>query len=92
MGLRTTLAVPFLREGVPLGTITLWKTEVAPFTDKLDSATKVLVPGLDGLSAFFYNNSGIFQPSDAHGGWGRGQLDVNISSPFGNAHRGGSNQ
>lgn len=66
--------------------------DIAPFTDKLDSATRVLVPGLDGLSAFFYNNSGIFQPSDAHGGWGRGQLDVNISSPFGNAHRGGSNQ
>ena len=34
MGIRTTLAVPLLREGVPLGTITLWKTEVAPFTDK----------------------------------------------------------
>src|SRR5262245_49031652 len=34
MGYRTVLAVPLLREGVPLGTITLWKTEVAPFTDK----------------------------------------------------------
>jgi GAF domain-containing protein len=34
MSLRTTLAVPLLREGVPLGAITLWKTEVAPFTDK----------------------------------------------------------
>jgi signal transduction histidine kinase len=28
------LAVPLLRDGVPLGTIGLWKTEVAPFTDK----------------------------------------------------------
>ncbi len=28
------MAVPLLREGVPLGTIGLWKTEVAPFTDK----------------------------------------------------------
>jgi adenylate cyclase len=28
------LAVPLLREGLPLGTIGLWKTEVAPFTDK----------------------------------------------------------
>src|SRR6266699_3311889 len=34
MGFRTVLAVPLLREGVPLGTIGLWKTEVAPFTDK----------------------------------------------------------
>src|SRR5262245_4620128 len=34
MGIRTVLAVPLLREGVPLGTIGLWKTEVAPFTDK----------------------------------------------------------
>ena len=32
---RTTLVVPMLREGViPLGTITLWKTEVEIFTDK----------------------------------------------------------
>jgi signal transduction histidine kinase/putative methionine-R-sulfoxide reductase with GAF domain len=34
MGFRTVLAVPLLRDGVPLGTIGLWKTEVAPFTDK----------------------------------------------------------
>jgi signal transduction histidine kinase len=33
-GHRTVLVVPLLREGVPLGTIGLWKTEVAPFTDK----------------------------------------------------------
>jgi GAF domain-containing protein len=34
MGFRTVLAVPLLREGEALGTIGLWKTEVAPFTDK----------------------------------------------------------
>jgi GAF domain-containing protein len=33
-GFRTLLAVPLLRDGVPLGTIGLYKTEVAPFTDK----------------------------------------------------------
>jgi two-component system, NtrC family, sensor kinase len=33
-GHRTVLNVPLLREGAPLGTIGLWKTEVAPFTDK----------------------------------------------------------
>ena len=33
-GFRTVLAVPLLREGVPLGIIAMWKTEVAPFTDR----------------------------------------------------------
>jgi signal transduction histidine kinase len=31
---RSLLAVPLLREGVPLGVITVWKTEIAPFTDR----------------------------------------------------------
>jgi signal transduction histidine kinase/CheY-like chemotaxis protein len=30
---RTVVVVPMMREGAPLGTFTLWKTEVAPFTD-----------------------------------------------------------
>jgi signal transduction histidine kinase len=34
MSFRSVLAVPLLREGVPLGTIAVWKTEVAPFTDR----------------------------------------------------------
>jgi len=33
-GYRTVLSVPLLREGVPLGTIGVWKTEVSPFTDR----------------------------------------------------------
>ena len=31
---RTMLAVPLLRDGIALGTITLWKTRVEPFTKK----------------------------------------------------------
>jgi len=31
---RSLLAVPLLRDGIPLGVITLWKTEVAPFSDR----------------------------------------------------------
>jgi GAF domain-containing protein/CheY-like chemotaxis protein len=33
-GYRTVLAVPLLRDGMPLGTMVLWKTEVEPFTRK----------------------------------------------------------
>ena len=31
---RTVLAVPLLRDGMPFGTMVLWKTEVEPFTHK----------------------------------------------------------
>jgi signal transduction histidine kinase len=33
-GYRTAVSVPMLREGVPIGAITLWRREVLPFTDK----------------------------------------------------------
>jgi len=33
-GLRTVLATPLLREGVPIGVIVIWRSEARPFTDK----------------------------------------------------------
>jgi len=33
-GMRTILGVPMLREGIPIGVIIIFKTEVSPFTDK----------------------------------------------------------
>ena len=34
LGIRTGLAVPLMREGVPIGAITIRRTEVRPFTEK----------------------------------------------------------
>ena len=34
LGIRTGLAVPLMREGVPIGAITIRRTEVRPFSDK----------------------------------------------------------
>jgi signal transduction histidine kinase len=33
-GIRTTIGVPLMREGVPIGSITAFRTELRPFTDK----------------------------------------------------------
>ncbi|MFQ5904772.1 MAG: GAF domain-containing protein, partial [Candidatus Binatia bacterium] len=33
-GVRTMLGVPMLREGIPIGVMIIFKTEVSPFTDK----------------------------------------------------------
>jgi signal transduction histidine kinase len=33
-GIRTTVGIPLFREGVPIGAVTLFRTEVRPFSDK----------------------------------------------------------
>jgi len=33
-GIRTTVGIPLLREGLPIGAVTLFRTEVRPFSDK----------------------------------------------------------
>ena len=34
VGFRSALSVPMLREGSPIGAITVWRSAVGPFTDK----------------------------------------------------------
>ncbi len=40
LGIRTILAVPLMREGIPVGAIMIRRTEVRPFTDKQISLLK----------------------------------------------------
>jgi signal transduction histidine kinase len=40
LGIRTALAVPLMREGIPIGAITIRRTEVRPFTEKQISLLK----------------------------------------------------
>src|SRR5262249_17385846 len=34
VGMRTVLAVPLLRQGLPLGLVAVWKTEIEPFAER----------------------------------------------------------
>ena len=60
-GVRTSLAVPLLHEGVPMGVILLRRTEVLPFSDKEIAVVKIFV----GQAARAFENGQLFREIDA---------------------------
>ena len=60
-GVRTSLAVPLLREGVPMGVILMRRTEVRPFSDKEIALVKTFVD--QAMMAF--ENGQLFLETEA---------------------------
>ena len=60
-GVRTSLAMPLLREGVPMGVILMRRTEVRPFSDKEIALVKTFVD----QAAMAFENGQLFREIDA---------------------------
>jgi signal transduction histidine kinase len=60
-GVRTSLAMPLLHEGVPMGVILMRRTEVLPFSDKEIALVKIFV----NQAARAFENGQLFREIDA---------------------------
>jgi len=60
-GVRTSLAMPLLHEGVPMGVILMRRTEVLPFSDKEIALVKIFVD----QAARAFENGQLFREIDA---------------------------
>lgn len=60
-GVRTSLAMPLLHEGVPMGVILMRRTEVRPFSDKEIALVKTFVD----QAAMAFENGQLFREIDA---------------------------
>ena len=60
-GVRTSLAMPLLHEGVPMGVILMRRTEVLPFSDKEIAQVKIFVD----QAARAFENGQLFREIDA---------------------------